>query len=86
MKAIVVTPRKKSSIRLIEVPKPTVNQVSKKRGVLVQVLQAGLDGTDREIMDGEYGEPPPGEDYLILGHENLGIVVDVGEDVREFQS
>jgi threonine dehydrogenase-like Zn-dependent dehydrogenase len=85
MKAIVVTPRKKSSIRLIEVPKPTVNQVSKERGVLVQVLQAGLDGTDREIMDGEYGELPPGEDYLILGHESLGIVVEVGEDVREFQ-
>lgn len=85
MKAIVVTPRKKASIRLIEVPEPSVNQIPNGRGVLVKVLQAGLDGTDREIILGEYGDAPPGEEYLILGHENIGIVVDVGDDIREFQ-
>jgi len=34
----------------------------------------GLDTTDSEIDAGLYGEPPPGEPFLILGHEALGIV------------
>lgn len=35
----------------------------------------GLCGTDAEIVGAEYGRAPPGEDYLILGHENLGRVL-----------
>jgi threonine dehydrogenase-like Zn-dependent dehydrogenase len=31
-------------------------------------------GTDREIATGEYGWAPPGEEYLVLGHESLGRV------------
>jgi len=38
------------------------------------VREVGLDGTDIEILEGEYGEAPPGEDYLIIGHESLGQV------------
>jgi threonine dehydrogenase-like Zn-dependent dehydrogenase len=53
------------------------------RGVLVRVLRCGLDGTDREINAGEYGAPPPGYDFLVLGHENFGIVEAVGESVTE---
>ena len=33
-------------------------------------------GTDREIMDGEYGWAPPGEERLMLGHESLGRVLE----------
>lgn len=32
----------------------------------------------------EYGAPPPGDDYLILGHENFGRVEEVGPSVSEF--
>jgi threonine dehydrogenase-like Zn-dependent dehydrogenase len=41
----------------------------------------GIDGTDREIDDGLYGEAPPGEPYLVLGHESLGAIDAVGEGV-----
>ena len=36
----------------------------------------GICGTDHEIIAGEYGEAPPGEDRLIIGHESLGRVLE----------
>lgn len=42
--------------------------------VLVDALAVGLCGTDTEIIAGEYGDAPDGEDVLVLGHENLGRV------------
>lgn len=44
--------------------------------MLVQGLQVGLCGTDAEIVSGGYGEAPPGVDLLVLGHENLGRVLE----------
>lgn len=41
---------------------------------LVRVLETGVCGTDFEIESALYGEAPPGSPYLILGHENLGVV------------
>jgi threonine dehydrogenase-like Zn-dependent dehydrogenase len=52
------------------------------RGVLVKVLQIGVDGTDKEINAAEYGAPPPGDDYLVTGHESLGRVEQIGPNVR----
>ena len=46
--------------------------------LLVHVLEVGICGTDRAIVRGEGGEPPPGDDFLILGHEMLGEVVATG--------
>jgi glucose 1-dehydrogenase len=40
----------------------------------VETLAIGVCGTDREIVDGIYGQPPPGRDRLVLGHEFLGRV------------
>ena len=42
--------------------------------VLVRVLDAGVCGTDVEIHEGHYGTAPAGSGYLVLGHENLGVV------------
>jgi threonine dehydrogenase-like Zn-dependent dehydrogenase len=53
------------------------------RGVLVRVLRVGVDGTDKEILLGEYGSPPPGEDFLISGHESFGVVEAVGPNVSD---
>jgi threonine dehydrogenase-like Zn-dependent dehydrogenase len=83
MKAIAVTPGKRNSIHLEEIPKPSVDDVADGRGVLVQVLRVGVDGTDKEINDAEYGAAPPGDNFLVIGHENFGRVVEVGPNVPD---
>src|ERR671933_2043479 len=81
MKAITVHPGKAGSIHLRDIPEPRVTDVPDGRGVLVKVLRVGVDGTDKEINAAEYGAAPPGEDYLITGHESFGQVVEVGPNV-----
>jgi len=81
MKAIAVIPGTPDSIHLREAPLPSLDEVPGGRGVLVRVLRVGVDGTDKEINAAEYGAPPPGHDYLILGHESFGRVEAVGERV-----
>lgn len=71
MKAVVVTPGKAGSGRLADVPDPDPGP----DGALVECLEVGVCGTDQEILGGEYGEAPDGDDYLVLGHENLGRVL-----------
>ncbi len=85
MKAIAVIPGKPSSIHLRQVAKPDLEVVPDGRGVLVQVLRVGVDGTDKEINAAEYGAPPPGDDYLILGHESFGRIEAVGPNVSELK-
>jgi glucose 1-dehydrogenase len=83
MKAIAVHPGKADTMHLRDVPRPSVEEVSGGRGVLVKVLRVGVDGTDKEINAAEYGAAPPGFDYLITGHESFGRVVEVGPNVTE---
>lgn len=52
--------------------------------VRVKTLQNGICGTDFDVMRKFYGGLPKGYDYLVLGHETLGEVVDVGKDVERF--
>lgn len=74
MRAVVVTPGQAGSERLADVPEPQpdAGQVS------IDILDVGVCGTDVEITKGLYGEAPPEDDYLILGHENFGVVADAG--------
>src|SRR5713101_1584549 len=81
MKALAVFPHTPHSMHLEDVPKPNLDDIAGGRGVLVQVLRVGVDGTDREINEGKYGEAPPGSNFLITGHENFGRVVAVGPNV-----
>jgi threonine dehydrogenase-like Zn-dependent dehydrogenase len=83
MKAIAVHPGKPNSIHLEDVEKPEVTDVPDGKGVLVRVLRVGVDGTDKEINAAEYGAAPPGDDFLIIGHENFGEVVEVGPNVPD---
>ena len=85
MKAIAVYPGKAGSVHLADVEKPKIGDIPGGRGVLVEVLRVGACGTDREINNGEYGIAPPGSDILILGHENFGRVVEIGENVRDLE-
>ena len=81
MKAVALIPRKPDSLYLAELPSPSIDDVPGGRGVLVKVLRVGLCGTDREMQAGEYGAPPSGYDFLVLGHESLGVVERVGPNV-----
>jgi len=76
-----VHPGKARSIHLVELPEPSVADVPGGRGVLVEVLRVGVDGTDKEINEGLYGAAPPGQDFLVTGHENFGRVLEVGPNV-----
>jgi glucose 1-dehydrogenase len=83
MKAISVFPGKTNSVHVADLPKPCLDQVPNRRGVLVRVLRVGVDGTDKEINAAEYGAAPPGYDFLVIGHEGFGQVEDVGPNVTE---
>src|SRR5262245_60497132 len=77
MRAVVVVPQEKS-VRVVERSVP-----SRPRGseVLLRTIEVGICGTDREISSFEYGTPPPGATELVLGHEALAEVVEVGPEV-----
>lgn len=83
MQAIAVIPGIPDSVHLARIPYPSLSEVPAGRGVLVKVLRVGVDGTDKEINSAEYGAPPPGDSFLVLGHESFGRVVEVGPAVTE---
>ncbi|HEX6590136.1 MAG TPA: glucose 1-dehydrogenase [Longimicrobiales bacterium] len=70
MRALTVRPGEPGSLRIddVEPPRPRPDQI------LVRARALGVCGTDREIVDGEYGTAPAGRERLILGHESLGTV------------
>ena len=70
MRALTVDPHRPGSATLSDLPEPEAAEGV----VLVATRAVGVCGTDREIIAGEYGEPPPGADVLVLGHESLGKV------------
>ena len=72
MRAITLMPGKQGSARLDDLPEPP----SSAGAVLVEALELGICGTDIEIVHGDYGWAPPGHERLVLGHENLGRVLD----------
>ena len=74
MKAIAVFPDTRE-IRLIDQPEPRLRAPS---DVRLRMLDVGVCGTDREICAFQYGTPPAGRDHLVIGHESLGEVVEVG--------
>ena len=85
MKAIAVKPGVSNSAHLVEMPKPSIDEIQDGRGVLVKVLRVGVDGTDKEINAAEYGAAPDGFDFLVIGHEGFGVVEEVGPNVHELK-
>lgn len=76
MRALVVTPGISGTARVQDVPEPSVGAGE----VLVETLGIGVCGTDLEIVAAQYGQAPPGEEYLVLGHESLGRVLEAPAD------
>jgi len=81
MRAVAVRPGTADSLHLREVRRPVVGDVPDERGVLVDVIRVGACGTDREIVDALFGTAPAGDDFLVIGHENLGRIAEVGGNV-----
>ena len=82
MRAIGVRPAKKE-VAIIDHDHPEITADTQ---VKVRSLDVGICGTDREICTFVYGAPPEGADYLVLGHESLGEVVEVGSAVKELKA
>jgi threonine dehydrogenase-like Zn-dependent dehydrogenase len=72
MRAVTVIPGQQGSVALTDMPEPPAADGP----VLVQTLAIGVCGTDLEIINGEYGWAPPGQERLIIGHESLGQVAE----------
>lgn len=72
MKALTVRPGVSGSGELREVGEPA----EREGDVLIGALAVGICGTDSEILRGAYGAAPPGEEFLVLGHESLGQVLE----------
>jgi threonine dehydrogenase-like Zn-dependent dehydrogenase len=81
MKAIAVTPAK-HAIGMIDHPEPRLVTPT---GAKLRMLDVGVCGTDKEICAFDYGTPPNGSDHLVIGHESLGEVVEVGSQVTDLK-
>jgi threonine dehydrogenase-like Zn-dependent dehydrogenase len=77
MKAIAVFPAKQE-LALISHPEPALTSPTQAK---LRMLEVGVCGTDREICAFEYGTPPRDSDHLVIGHESLAEVVEVGQGV-----
>jgi len=76
--AIAVNPAKRS-VALIPTEQPAI---ASDTDVRVRILDVGVCGTDKEICAFEYGTPPLGRRHLVIGHESLGEVTEVGVAAR----
>ncbi len=79
---LAVTPGTPHSLHMAEIELPELGPDQ----VEVRVLEAGICGTDREIIESKLGSPPPGSTDLVIGHEVLGEVVRVGSTVKDLLS
>jgi threonine dehydrogenase-like Zn-dependent dehydrogenase len=78
MKAIAIRPGVPRSLHLRDMPRPSLDAIADGSGVRVGIVRAGLCGTDADLAAGHYGRAPDGADFLVLGHESLGRVLEVG--------
>lgn len=82
MKGGAVFPDNRTLGLVTGVPEPRITSPS---GVKLRVLQAGVCATDREIANFMFGTPPEGFEYLVLGHEGFGEVVETGPEVSSLK-
>lgn len=77
MKALVYTGLGK--IEILERPKPTLQAPT---DAVVRLMHASICGTDLHIILGDVPTAQPG---LVLGHEGVGVVEEVGSAVHNFE-
>ena len=80
MKTLIVDKEGKLSVR--EIPKPKYN----KNQALVKMIACGVcNGTDTKLIHSDFKGVDSAEYPLVLGHEGVGRVVEVGKNVKSFQ-
>ncbi len=77
MKALVVKPGF-AGVSLAERPEPKITAADEVR---LRVMRVGICGTDREEAAGGRAQAAAGQSDLVIGHEMLGRVMEVGESV-----
>jgi threonine dehydrogenase-like Zn-dependent dehydrogenase len=80
MKAVAVFPGSRE-VKVVEREAPWISQPDQVR---LRMLDIGICGTDKEICSFEYGTPPSGDDHLVIGHESVAEIVEVGRAVGRF--
>jgi threonine dehydrogenase-like Zn-dependent dehydrogenase len=80
MKAAAVFPTKRK-IEVVALDEPRISSPTE---VKLRMLEVGVCGTDREIASFHHGTAPEGFEFLVLGHESLGEVVQTGPAVSRF--
>ncbi len=81
MKAIAIVPGT-ADVRIIDRPEPNLAAGDE---IKVKVLRVGICGTDREEAAGGRALAPPGKTELVIGHEMMGQVVDIGNNVTHLR-
>lgn len=77
MKAIALVPGTKT-VRLVDRPEPAIGAPDELK---LRIVRVGICGTDREEAAGGRALAPEGLSDLVIGHEMLGQVVEVGTGV-----
>ncbi len=77
MKAIAIIPEHKNAF-MTEREEPKIKDPYE---IKIKIMQVGICGTDREEVEGGRADPPPGSKELVIGHENFGRVVEIGDAV-----
>jgi threonine dehydrogenase-like Zn-dependent dehydrogenase len=78
MKAIGIIPGQKA-VQLVERDEPIISADDE---IKVKILRVGICGTDREEANGGRALLPQDHQDLVIGHEMLGQVVEVGKSVE----
>ena len=82
MRAVAVFPNDKTIKVIDNHPEPKLERDSE---ALLEMLDIGVCGTDKEIARFDYGIPPEGSSYLVIGHESLARVKRVGSLVTRIK-
>ncbi len=80
VRAVAISPDRPGDVHLttLELPEPGIGEVE------ITVIRVGVCGTDRELIRGEIGFPPEGQNELVLGHEVVGRITRLGPEVIGF--
>jgi threonine dehydrogenase-like Zn-dependent dehydrogenase len=62
-----------------DLPRP---EITKPDEILIKVKQAGVDGTDFNMVKHNLQDPAKGQDRIIMGHEMVGVVEIIGDSVK----
>ncbi|MDQ0271008.1 zinc-dependent alcohol dehydrogenase [Cytobacillus purgationiresistens] len=79
MKTLVITPE--GELEVIEVEKPTINA----KQALVKTVSSGICGTDATIIKKSFKGVDDSSYPLMLGHEGVGEVIEIGAEVKSYQ-